>query len=76
MRLDVDGCFVMFEVEDHGCGIPLSEQQKIFDRFYRIPNGSGKAAMAWACSWCGTSWKRTAAASKWKASLAGAAASG
>jgi len=27
-------CFWLF-VEDHGGGIPLEEQQKIFERFYR-----------------------------------------
>ena len=31
----------VFEVEDHGFGIPTAEQQKIFERFYRV-NGSGK----------------------------------
>jgi signal transduction histidine kinase len=33
---------VVFEVEDHGLGIPESEQLKVFERFYRSPNGSGK----------------------------------
>lgn len=33
---------VTFDVEDHGCGIPAAEQNKIFDRFYRAQNGSGK----------------------------------
>jgi signal transduction histidine kinase len=33
---------VIFEVEDHGVGIPAAEQDKIFDRFYRVSNGSGK----------------------------------
>src|SRR6185295_2083151 len=42
VRLDVDDKSVRFEVEDHGVGIAASEQQKIFDRFYRIQNGSGK----------------------------------
>jgi two-component system phosphate regulon sensor histidine kinase PhoR len=32
----------VFEVEDHGPGIPTAEQQKIFERFYRVRNGSGK----------------------------------
>jgi signal transduction histidine kinase len=33
---------VVFEVEDKGIGIPSTEQMKIFDRFYRVQNGSGK----------------------------------
>ena len=33
---------VTFEVEDHGAGIPAAEQEKIFDRFYRVANGSAK----------------------------------
>jgi two-component system phosphate regulon sensor histidine kinase PhoR len=33
---------VVFEVEDHGVGIPPAEQSKIFERFYRVSNGSGK----------------------------------
>jgi signal transduction histidine kinase len=42
VRLDVRDGDVAFEVEDHGVGIAVSEQQKIFDRFYRVQNGSGK----------------------------------
>jgi signal transduction histidine kinase len=33
---------VLFEVEDQGIGIPKAEQVKIFDRFYRSGNGTGK----------------------------------
>jgi signal transduction histidine kinase len=33
---------VAIEVEDGGVGIAGAEQQKIFERFYRIQNGSGK----------------------------------
>jgi signal transduction histidine kinase len=40
--LDVGDQNVALEVEDHGVGIPKSEQEKIFERFYRIANGSGK----------------------------------
>ena len=31
-----DDEFVVFEVEDHGVGIPRREQKRIFDRFYRV----------------------------------------
>jgi signal transduction histidine kinase len=41
-RLSSQGGTVVFEVEDRGCGIPEAERQKIFDRFYRVANGSGK----------------------------------
>jgi len=30
------------EVEDRGIGIAPAEQQRIFDRFYRVANGSAK----------------------------------
>lgn len=33
---------VIFEVEDHGAGIAAAEQSKVFDRYYRAPNGSGQ----------------------------------
>jgi signal transduction histidine kinase len=36
-----DGC-VIFEVQDRGVGIPPTEQGRIFDRFYRAANDSGK----------------------------------
>jgi len=42
VRLDVRGADVAFEVADHGVGIPASEHQKIFERFYRVDNGNGK----------------------------------
>ncbi len=39
----VDSDEVVLRVEDDGPGIPDSEKQKIFERFYRVPgtNGSG-----------------------------------
>jgi two-component system phosphate regulon sensor histidine kinase PhoR len=40
MRLE--GEFVCLEVEDYGIGIPLEEQAKIFDAFYRVDNKCGK----------------------------------
>ena len=33
---------VVFEVEDHGVGIAPEHREKIFERFYRVPNGSAK----------------------------------
>jgi len=41
VRLAAREASVIVEVEDHGAGIPVAEQQKIFERFYRV-NGSGK----------------------------------
>jgi signal transduction histidine kinase len=34
--------WAVLEVEDHGIGIPHEEQQKIFDRFYRVGNAMAK----------------------------------
>ena len=42
VRLEARNGSVTFEVEDHGVGIPAAEQKKIFERFYRVSNGSGK----------------------------------
>jgi signal transduction histidine kinase len=42
VRLAAVNGSVTFEVEDHGIGIPAAEQTRIFERFYRVPNGSGK----------------------------------
>jgi len=42
VRLHVSDGEVTLEVEDHGIGIAIVEQNKIFERFYRTPNGSGK----------------------------------
>jgi signal transduction histidine kinase len=44
IRVDMrtEGEFVCLEVEDYGIGIPLDEQPKIFDAFYRVNNKSGK----------------------------------
>jgi len=42
VRLSAENGCVAFEVEDHGLGIPAAERERIFGRFYRVPNGSGK----------------------------------
>jgi two-component system, OmpR family, phosphate regulon sensor histidine kinase PhoR len=42
VHIAVDSGQVAVEVEDRGVGISASERERIFDRFYRLPNGSGK----------------------------------
>jgi len=42
VRLGAENGCVTFEVEDHGLGIAAAEQERIFGRFYRVPNGSGR----------------------------------
>ena len=42
VRLAARNGSVTFEVEDHGIGIEPAEREKIFERFYRVGNGSGK----------------------------------
>ena len=42
VRLFTRDATVVIEVEDHGIGIPESEQSRIFERFYRVQNGHGK----------------------------------
>lgn len=36
--------WVTIAVEDHGCGIPVEERERIFDRFYRGANAAGGGA--------------------------------
>jgi signal transduction histidine kinase len=38
VRLRQDGNVVFFEISDQGMGIPPEHQQKIFERFYRVPS--------------------------------------
>jgi two-component system phosphate regulon sensor histidine kinase PhoR len=42
VRLRTTDGQVVFEVEDHGIGVPESEREKIFQQFYRAHNGAGK----------------------------------
>jgi len=42
VRLGAENGCVTFEVEDNGLGIAAAEQERIFGRFYRVPNGSGQ----------------------------------
>ncbi len=39
VRLSVTESAVRVCIRDHGIGIPLAEQPKIFDKFYRVKNG-------------------------------------
>jgi len=42
VRLRRDGGAAVLEVEDRGVGIPAGQREKIFERFYRAPNGGAK----------------------------------
>jgi signal transduction histidine kinase len=42
VRVSVDSDHVAIEVEDHGIGISAADQPRIFERFVRVSNGSGK----------------------------------
>jgi two-component system OmpR family sensor kinase len=42
LRLLSDGEYAVIEVVDNGPGIPLSERERVFDSFYRIPGSTGQ----------------------------------
>lgn len=42
VRVGAGNGHVTLEVEDHGIGIPPAEQPRVFDRFYRVANSTGK----------------------------------
>lgn len=39
MSVSLEETEVTVSVRDHGCGIPSSEQERVFERFYRVENG-------------------------------------
>jgi signal transduction histidine kinase len=42
IRLRAEEDQAIFEVEDHGIGIPADEREKLFQQFYRVPGSAGK----------------------------------
>jgi len=42
VRIHVEGAWVELMVADHGIGIPAQEQDRIFERFYRVDKGRGR----------------------------------
>ncbi len=66
IRMKISGFGIEYSVIDHGIGIPVDEQSKIFDKFYRgsnskqaFPNGIGlglSLAKSFVESWGGKIW--------------------
>ena len=67
VRLAAGKGHVTFEVDDRGGGIRLPNNRKSSSASIACQTAAEKAATDWACSWCGTSWTRMAAASRWTA---------
>jgi two-component system sensor histidine kinase KdpD len=48
VECSVEGGFCAIAVSDEGIGIPAAEQERVFERFYRVERGDrGRAAPGW-----------------------------
>ena len=43
IRCRREGANLLFEVEDHGCGIAPEHQARVFERFYRVDKARSRA---------------------------------